>query len=403
MIAQIPGLIASAPKKLQGFEFWRKALNESFLVAGPMVDQSELPWRMLSRQYGAQVCYTPMFHSLLFSTVPKYREEHFTTCPEDRPLIAQFCGNDPKTVLDAARFVQDHCDAVDLNLGCPQGIAKKGHYGSFLQDEWGLIEKIVSNLHQNLSIPVTCKIRIFPEVEKTIRYAQMLERAGCQLLTVHGRLREQKGADTGLADWSYIKAVKDNVKIPVYANGNILCYDDILRCMKETGVDGVMTAEGYLHNPTIFNRDAKNVPVWKVAQEYLDYCGKYPTHHSNMKAHLFKLLLKSVAVHTDLRDQLARCRSVEDIKVFNVAIRERLQKDAAEYEATANAYAENEPTPHFVCQVYVRQDRLDKTIQKQQKEASEAGEADSCKKRGAEETAECCDQSEKRAKIEADA
>lgn len=81
--------------------------------------------------------------------------------------------------------MENQCDAVDLNLGCPQNIAKKGHYGSFLQDEWGLIERIVTHLDKNLSIPVTCKIRVFPEVQKTIEYAKMLERAGCSVLFIY--------------------------------------------------------------------------------------------------------------------------------------------------------------------------------------------------------------------------
>lgn len=84
------------------------------------VDQSELPYRMLTRRYGAQLCYTPMLHSRMMVKTELYRQEMFTTCEQDRPLVTQLCGDDPDTLLAAARFVEDRCDAIDLNLGCPQ-------------------------------------------------------------------------------------------------------------------------------------------------------------------------------------------------------------------------------------------------------------------------------------------
>ncbi len=153
-----------------------------------------------------------------------YREIAFNTVsgeeggPGDRPLIVQFCANDPDQLLASAQALEGHCDAIDINLGCPQDIARKGHYGSFLQDEWDLIFKLgaflfvmhyaltertqrwilssVNTLHVNLSIPVTVKFRVFSSLEQTVEYAKMLERAGAQILTCHGRIREQRGQNT---------------------------------------------------------------------------------------------------------------------------------------------------------------------------------------------------------------
>ena len=100
------------------YEFYNKVGRPKYFVA-PMVDQSELPYRMLTRKYGADICYTPMFHAKLFSQDPKYRNNMFQPCAQDRPLVVQFCANDPDILLAAAKYVEDDCDAVEINLGCP--------------------------------------------------------------------------------------------------------------------------------------------------------------------------------------------------------------------------------------------------------------------------------------------
>lgn len=244
------------------------------------------------------LAYSPMLHARLFADSEKYRLSHFqpttkkpfsaanpTTSPEldaspenprpyldgnpaiDRPLIVQFCANDPTALLAAAKLVAPHCDAVDLNLGCPQGIARKGHYGAFLQEDQQLIYDLIRTLHEQLPVPVTAKIRVLETREATLAYARNVLAAGASFLTVHGRLREQKGHLTGLADWEMIRFLRDSLPpdTVLFANGNILQHGDVQRCLAATGADAVMSAEGNLSDPAIF---APEPAVGKEGREY---------------------------------------------------------------------------------------------------------------------------------------
>jgi tRNA-dihydrouridine synthase 1 len=174
----------------------------------------------------------------------------------DRPLFVQFCTNDPSDFLSAAQLVAPHCDAVDLNLGCPQGIARKGHYGAFLQEDWSLIHGLIRTLHNELPIPVTAKFRILETKEKTLEYAKMILDAGASIITIHGRRREQKGHLTGLADLSVVRYLREQLPkdTVLFVNGNVLLHADLDEALKVTGADGVMSAEGNLADPTIFAR-----------------------------------------------------------------------------------------------------------------------------------------------------
>jgi tRNA-dihydrouridine synthase 1 len=98
---------------------------------------------------------------------------------------------------------------------------------------------------------------------ETLAFARMLEDAGCSLLAVHGRTREQKDGRATRADWEAIKAVKDAVRIPMLANGNIWWLEDVHECMKVMGVEGVMFAESLLENPALFTGHRMSLEVWK--------------------------------------------------------------------------------------------------------------------------------------------
>lgn len=224
-------------------------------------------------------------------------------------------------------MVENDCEAVDLNLGCPQHIARKGRYGSYLQDDWETIYKLISILDKELKIPVTAKIRVFDSIEKTVDYAKMIRDAGAQLLTVHGRLREQKGHYTGLADWNKIKAVKQAIDIPVIANGNILYHGCLQECLEQTGVDGIMSAEGVLYNPSLFQKHDIPPLTYDIALEYIDICKSTTTRPSIIKSHLFKLFHASLATHTDLRDRLSKASVFEEMEKITLEFRDRLARE----------------------------------------------------------------------------
>ncbi|CAI9632654.1 trna-dihydrouridine synthase c [Alternaria burnsii] len=286
-------------RKLHGRAFY-ESIGSPKLVLAPMVEQSEFAWRLLSRSFLPEsqqknlLAYTPMFHSKMFGEKSNYRDAHFqplkSTIPSptdyyhlsqlpdsdrhldgnpafDRPLTVQFCSNDPEDFLRAAKHVAPFCDAVDLNLGCPQGIAKRGKYGAFLQEDWDLISRMIRKLHEELEIPVTAKMRVLETPEKTLAYAKTLLDAGASIITVHGRRREQKGHNTGLADWKMIRHLRENLpkETVIFANGNILQHEDIATCLEATGADGVMSAEGNLYDPTIF---AAPPPSGQEGREY---------------------------------------------------------------------------------------------------------------------------------------
>jgi tRNA-dihydrouridine synthase 1 len=276
----------------------RLSLPAHRFICAPMVGASELAFRLLCRKYGVQLAYTPMINSELFATDAAYREQEFQTTPEDRPLVAHFSGNNPSALVAAARYIENKCDAIDLNLGCPQRVAYAGHFGSFLLDEQDrdLVLSIVRALSENINLPIFVKIRLLDSVPDTIRLCRQLVEAGAALIAIHARYRVNlvartgPGARDGPAHLDQVATIKKAVPgIPIIANGNVVTWNDIVRNLEFTGADGIMSAEGLLDNPAIFApslsqedhryHELDEVPArskLQLAMEYLSFADKYP-------------------------------------------------------------------------------------------------------------------------------
>ena len=303
----------------------------------PMVDQSELAFRLLCKRNGTEGAYTPMIHARMFLTDPCYRAEVFTTLigrsndapttkdrtsldAEDRPLLAQFCANDQSVWLEAAEAVAPFVDAVDLNLGCPQRIARRGKYGAFLMDHLDGVETMVQHVVARLKVPVTAKIRVFDDLESTLAYARMLEKAGCSMIAVHGRTRDMKRAKEYPPDWRAIRAVREAINIPLLANGGVRSVTEAHALMAFTGAQGVLSAEPLLENPGLFkfgsvvgSKNESNVETTgsamalekaKLLTEYLALTREHETPLRMIKAHMHRMAGKWLAEFVDLREAI---------------------------------------------------------------------------------------------------
>ena len=337
------------------YEFMKylNTLKKPWKFLAPMVGNSERPYRTLARNYGADVCYTEMVHCRAFNRNNCDPKNNQWYTAGDSPLVIQICGDDPIEMVKTCLKIEKYCDAIDINFGCPQDIAKKGHYGSFLQDEWSLIEEIVTACSNAIKIPLFCKIRIFESVEKSVEYAKIFERAGASLLAIHGRIREQKGSNSGLASWKHIKAVKKALSIPIIANGNLIYYENIKECFEYTESDGVMIAEPHLYNPCIFQEHQKN--AIQIFEEFLEIIKIDTPVEKNiffggLKSHSFKILNTIFIKLPDLRATLDKSKCLKDYFDF-IDLLKSLLKDKIidEEDLKMHPYIRNtQPSPNQI-------------------------------------------------------
>eukprot|EP00629_Pelagomonadales_sp_RCC1024_P012207 CAMPEP_0119293194 /NCGR_PEP_ID=MMETSP1329-20130426/45603_1 /TAXON_ID=114041 /ORGANISM="Genus nov. species nov., Strain RCC1024" /LENGTH=374 /DNA_ID=CAMNT_0007294057 /DNA_START=190 /DNA_END=1311 /DNA_ORIENTATION=- len=308
-------MLARNAAALSGPRAWWQRIGAPKYVCAPMVDQSGLAFRSLVRKYGADYAYTPMIHAGVASGRTgggeQYLDRHFQTDAEDGPLCVQVAGSDPDECCRAAELVLaragEHAKNVaqlDVNLGCPQNIARKGLYGAWLLERdvdaaasvvRALDERFCDGVHRIAS----CKVRLLPDdagLVKTIDHCRRLVDAGAGLICVHGRTRLQNKQLSGAASWEAIRTVREALDpgIVVIANGGIGDFEDLERCREATGADAVMASEGLLANPALFcrNIDASGAYVGarRLAREYLALAGATGAHPADIRGHVFKLL-----------------------------------------------------------------------------------------------------------------
>lgn len=175
--------------------------------------------------------------------------------PSERPLVQQIFGSDPKTMAEAARMIaaEHHPEGFDINMGCPVYKIVHNFNGCALMNDPKLAGDIVRAVKAAIDVPLSVKIRLgWDDKTQAIAFAKILEDAGADLLTVHGRTKAQ--GYSGVADWQAVGRVKNAVTIPVLVNGDIHTAEKVVNALRESKADGVLIARGALGNPWIFRQ-----------------------------------------------------------------------------------------------------------------------------------------------------
>ena len=288
-----------------------------------MVRYSKLPFRLLVREYGVDVTYTPMILAHEFIRSQIARDSDFTTCTFEREatadgrqhaLIAQFASSDATEFARAAELIAPWVDGVDLNCGCPQSWALKEGIGCSLMSNPELVADMVHAAKARLqpSKSVSCKIRIHKDIDETIRWVKIVQDAGVDFVTVHGRLRSQRSSTP--PDYAAIRTIKMNAGVPVLANGDIYKYSDVKKVAALTGVDGVMAARGILENPALF-AGHDSVPS-ECLHKFLEKAARSPIPFPLVLHHVSEMTGRMAGMTKKTRKALMECRDLVDLVDF---------------------------------------------------------------------------------------
>lgn len=241
----------------------------SNVFLAPMAGVTDKPFRILCREMGCGFVYTEMVSSKGLYYNSKKTSLMLDIDEREAPAGVQLFGSDPNIMGSMAGQVSkdSRVALIDINMGCPAPKIVKNSEGSALMKNPNLASEIIKSVVSHSSVPVTVKFRKGwdDSLINAVEFAIMAEGNGVSAVTVHGRTRAQMYE--GKADWDIIRRVKENVRIPVIGNGDIISPEAARRMLDETGCDGVMVARGAMGNPWIFKRITRYLDAGELLPE----------------------------------------------------------------------------------------------------------------------------------------
>ena len=226
------------------------------LALAPMAGVTDLAFRQICREHGAALTVTEMVSTKALCYQDKKTPRLLALGEDEHPAAAQVFGHEPETMAEGAKIARavSGCDIIDINMGCPAPKIVNNGDGSALMRDPALAARVIEAVVKAVDVPVTVKFRKGWDEKSVncVEFARMAEAAGAAAITIHGRTRAQQYS--GKADWDAIRAVKQAVSIPVFANGDVAEPADAVRILEYTGADAVMIGRGALGDPWIFER-----------------------------------------------------------------------------------------------------------------------------------------------------